>query len=88
MPLDTVKVPPGMEPLFAKAEELVSRFFRDRRDDPRRGTIEIFGERYVLVRAASLSVEFFAMVLRNRCRLSRQTVPDFADEMKALLSGE
>jgi two-component system, cell cycle sensor histidine kinase and response regulator CckA len=60
--LKTVKVPAGMEPLFAKAEELVSRFFRDRRDDPARGTIEIFGERYVLVRAASLSCEFFGTV--------------------------
>jgi signal transduction histidine kinase len=60
--LDTVKVPEGMEPLFRTAEELVSRFFRDRKDEPHRGTIEIFGERYVLVRAASLSVEFFSMV--------------------------
>ena len=39
MALNTVKVPAGMEPLFAKAEELVSRFFQDRRDDPERGTI-------------------------------------------------
>jgi len=30
--------------------------------DPTRGTIEISGERYVLVRAASLSVEFFSLV--------------------------
>ncbi len=38
---------------------MVSAYFRDRREDPERGTIEVFGERYVLVRAASLSVEFF-----------------------------
>jgi signal transduction histidine kinase len=62
MGLRTVKVPPEMEALFARAEELVSRYFRDRHDDPEHGTIEIFGERYVLVRAASLSVEFFALV--------------------------
>jgi signal transduction histidine kinase/predicted hydrocarbon binding protein len=58
----TVRVPPEMEPLFAAAEQIVSRFFRERCDDPSRGTIEIFGERYVLVRAASLSVEFFRLV--------------------------
>ncbi|MCA9680490.1 MAG: response regulator, partial [Myxococcales bacterium] len=62
MALGSVKVPAGMEPLFQTAEELVSRFFRDRKDDPGHGTIEIFGERYILVRAASLSVEFFSMV--------------------------
>ncbi len=62
MPLDTVSVPREMEPLFARAEQIVSRYFRDRKHDPAHGTIEIFGERYVLVRAASLSVEFFRMV--------------------------
>ncbi|MHC4442343.1 MAG: PAS domain S-box protein [Planctomycetota bacterium] len=62
MGLDTVQVPKEMEPLFAKAEEIVSRYFCERKDDPSQGTIEIFGERYVLVRAASLSVEFFTLV--------------------------
>src|SRR5215471_20377802 len=62
MALNTVNVPPKMELLFHRAEEIVSRFFSERRDDPSRGTIEIFGERYVLVRAASLSVEFFQLV--------------------------
>ena len=62
MPLKTVRVPPEMEAAFAQAEELVARYFRDRHDDPEHGTIEIFGERYVLVRAASLSVEFFSLV--------------------------
>ena len=47
---------------FAKAEEVVSRFFSERVDDPARGTIEIHGERYVLLRAAALSVEFFDLV--------------------------
>ena len=51
-----------MQAPFADAERHVSRYFRDRKDDPEHGTIEIFGERYVLVRAAALSVEFFALV--------------------------
>lgn len=62
MSLKTVKVPAEMAPAFEAAEQVVSRFFGDRRDEPARGTIEIFGERYVLVRAAALSVEFFSLV--------------------------
>jgi signal transduction histidine kinase/ActR/RegA family two-component response regulator len=58
----TVRVPPELAPLFAQAEGIVSRYFRDQRADPEHGTIEIFGERYVLVRAAALSVEFFGLV--------------------------
>jgi two-component system cell cycle sensor histidine kinase/response regulator CckA len=60
--LKTVRVPSSIEAPFAQAEEVVSKYFRDRKDDPTHGTIEIFGERYVLVRAASMSVEFFRLV--------------------------
>ena len=62
MPLRTVRVPPSMAELFEEAERTVSSYFARRRDDPAHGTIEIFGERYLLVRAASLSVEFFSLV--------------------------
>jgi signal transduction histidine kinase/CheY-like chemotaxis protein len=62
MALKTVRVSPEQEPMFARAEEIVSRYFRDQRSDPEHGTIEIHGERYVLVRAAALSVEFFTLV--------------------------
>ncbi len=51
-----------MRALFDRAEDAVAAFFRDRVADPERGTIEIRGERYVLVRAASLSLEFFDLV--------------------------
>ena len=57
--LKTVKVPAQFEPLFQKAQELVATFFSDRLEDPAHGSIEICGERYILVRAASLSVDFF-----------------------------
>jgi signal transduction histidine kinase len=62
MGLRTVRVPPGLESLFERAEEVVSRYFADTRRIPEEGAIEICGERYVLVRAASLSVEFFGLV--------------------------
>lgn len=60
--LRTVRVPDQFATLFARAEEVVSQYFLRRREDPECGTIEIFGERYLLLRAAALSVEFFALV--------------------------
>jgi signal transduction histidine kinase/ActR/RegA family two-component response regulator len=59
--LETVVVPEALSPIFTRAEEVVSRYFADRRDEPAKGTVEIAGERYVLIRAASLSVEFFTL---------------------------
>ena len=60
--LKTVSVPSEMAPLFRHAEEVVSRYFRERLDRPEHGSIEISSQRYVLVRGASLSVEFFGLV--------------------------
>ena len=57
--LNTVRVPSQFEPLFRKAQEYVSAYFGRKKEDPSTGTIEIFGERYILVRAASMSVDFF-----------------------------
>ena len=51
-----------MSAVFEAAEHVVSRYFAERGDSPERGTIEVHGERYVLVRAAALSVEFFGLV--------------------------
>ena len=52
----------SLSAVFARAEDVVSRYFADRQHRPEHGTIEIAGERYILVRAASLSVEFFSLV--------------------------
>ena len=60
--MKTVKAPAEMAALFERAEEMVSGYFGRLRHDPERGMIEVPGERYVLVRAASLSVEFFGLV--------------------------
>ncbi|MBI5488391.1 MAG: response regulator [Deltaproteobacteria bacterium] len=60
--MKTVRAPVELAALFERAEEMVSAWFARRRDDPERGVIEVLDERYVLVRAASLSVEFFALV--------------------------
>jgi two-component system sensor histidine kinase/response regulator len=58
----TVEVPETLQPIFAEAERIVCSLFEDRREQPSEGLIEIAGERYVLVRAASLSVQFFQLV--------------------------
>jgi signal transduction histidine kinase/DNA-binding response OmpR family regulator/predicted hydrocarbon binding protein len=62
--LRTVSVPEPMVPLFAQAQDYVSRYFAERRFDPTKGTIEIFGQRYMLVRAGAMSVDFFDQILR------------------------
>lgn len=59
MALSTVKVPASIEPLFEHAQKYVEGYFRHLKSDPTQGTISVNGERYVLVRAASLSVNFF-----------------------------
>lgn len=60
--LRTVRVPKDVEPVFLRAQEQVARYFRERKEDPGLGTISIAGERYILLRAASMSVEFFDLV--------------------------
>jgi PAS domain S-box-containing protein len=60
--LRTVKVPAAFAPAFEAAQAYVSRYFEARESDPEKGTISISGERYILVRAASMSVEFFDLV--------------------------
>jgi PAS domain S-box-containing protein len=60
--LTTVSVPEQFAPIFQKAQDYVARYFADRVEDPAQSSIIISGERYILVRAASMSVEFFEMV--------------------------
>ncbi|MCB0479487.1 MAG: XylR N-terminal domain-containing protein [Crocinitomicaceae bacterium] len=55
----TVSVPKEMSAPFEKAEELVREYFRNIIARPSEGNIEIEDERYVLLRASSLSVGFF-----------------------------
>jgi two-component system cell cycle sensor histidine kinase/response regulator CckA len=60
--LNTVRVPEKFASLFEQAQHYVSRYFAQLQRAPERGTLEVAGQRYVLVRAASMSVEFFEMV--------------------------
>jgi len=62
--LTTVKVPAPFEAPFLRAQDYVERYFADRVENPDGATISIAGERYVLLRAASLSVEFMELVMK------------------------
>jgi PAS domain S-box-containing protein len=59
----TVKVPEQFEQIFARAQEAVARYFSARAEEPEKGCIEIAGERYILVRAASMAVDFFSTIV-------------------------
>lgn len=61
-PLRTVRVPEAVASPFRRAQDYVERYFRGKSFNPRQGTISISGERYILLRAASMSVEFFDLV--------------------------
>jgi diguanylate cyclase (GGDEF)-like protein len=61
--LTTVRVPAPFVDEFRRAERFVSSYFEQFRREPERATIAIAGERYLLLRAASLSVEFVDLVM-------------------------
>jgi signal transduction histidine kinase len=58
----TVFVPDDLRPQFDRAERTVHDYFQQVIADPARGWIEIAGQRYVLVRASALSIDFLTTV--------------------------
>ncbi len=76
--LKTVRVPDALAPLFELAQSYVARYFADQTSEPERARIEIAGQRYVLVRAGALSVEFYELVKRLYAR---------ADEAQSVAHG-
>lgn len=62
MTLKSVKVPVAIEDLFGEAENYVENYFKGLKLTPSKGTIEIQGERYILVRAASMSIHFLQFI--------------------------
>ncbi|MES2397281.1 MAG: ATP-binding protein [Bacteroidota bacterium] len=55
---NTVNVPDAMKPLFDLAQKNVGDYFRELKMDPSQGTIEINDQRYILIRASALSIDF------------------------------
>lgn len=62
--LKAVKVPKKFEAIFKKAEKITLKFFEKKELNVSQGKIEISGERYLFVRAASLSCDFFECILK------------------------
>lgn len=57
-----VSVPDGTHPVFARAQAAIAQLFERFRARPAEGRIEIGGHRYLLLRAAAFSVEFYRTV--------------------------
>ncbi len=62
MALKSVKVPVAFSALFEQAQKYVEDYFSKKEQDPSKGVIRIGGERYILVRAASMSVHFLELI--------------------------
>ncbi|MBI3509610.1 MAG: XylR N-terminal domain-containing protein [Bacteroidetes bacterium] len=60
----TVKVPAEVSDLFENAEKVVDKYFRNLKMDPTKASIEVNGQRYLLVRASALSLEFLESIQR------------------------
>ncbi|MBU1343008.1 MAG: LuxR C-terminal-related transcriptional regulator [Proteobacteria bacterium] len=60
--LNTVSVPDDLRHVFLTAQEYVKNYFSFVQSDPEKGLIKFSGERYILVRASSMSKEFFDMM--------------------------
>ncbi|MCK5837354.1 MAG: XylR N-terminal domain-containing protein, partial [Desulfobacula sp.] len=60
--LDTVNVPKNLQRVFRRAQNYVKHYFSITQQDPEKGSIKFSGERYILVRASSMSKEFFEMM--------------------------
>lgn len=60
--LNTVSVPDDLQDVFLTAQNYVRNYFSDIKQDPEHGLIQFSDERYILVRAASMSKEFFEMM--------------------------
>ncbi|MBC7901900.1 MAG: response regulator [Gemmatimonadaceae bacterium] len=61
-PGSSVSVPEEMKEVFDLAQQTVSEYFQNLNIDPSKGTIEINDQRYVLVRASTLSKDFLDTV--------------------------
>jgi son of sevenless-like protein len=69
-----VKCPEPFEPLFARAEEHMAEFFSKLGRVPEKGEINISGERYVLARAVTFSVQFKEILEQEYGRLAAEKI--------------
>lgn len=60
--LNTVSVPDDLHKVFLNTENYVKKYFSTMKQDPTKGLISFSNERYILVRASSMSKKFFDMM--------------------------
>ncbi len=61
--VSSVHVPENMKEPFSQAEKSVLSYFQNLVLNPSKGSIDIEGERYILVRASALSYDFFHTII-------------------------
>ncbi len=69
-----VKCPETFEPLFVQAEKDMTSFFSELKREPENGTISIQGERYVLARATTFSVQLKVILEKEYGRLAAEKI--------------
>lgn len=69
-----VKCPEPFEPLFVEAEENMEMFFKELDRTPEKGEIKISGERYVLARAVTFSVQLKEILEKEYGRLAAEKI--------------
>ena len=79
--MKSVKVPKKFEPIFKKTEKIVQDFFEKKDFDVSKGTIEISGERYLFIRASSLSVDFFECISNLYKGSNEKEARDFSRQL-------
>lgn len=62
--LRTVITPESLQPIFDKAEKNVGKYHSSLVINPEKASIEISGQRYLLVRASALSIEFLDGIMK------------------------
>lgn len=69
-----VKCPEPLEPLFVRAEKDMTNFFSGLNRVPEKGEINITGERYILARAATFSVQLKEILEKQYGRLAAEKI--------------
>ncbi len=66
----TVSCPEALEPLFMQSEQSMQQFFAGEKSHPETGTLTISGERYIMARAATFSVELRKLLEQQYGRIA------------------
>jgi predicted hydrocarbon binding protein len=69
-----VRCPETFDPLFVKAEKDMLSFFDELKLNPEQGTISIHGERYILARATTFSIQLKVILEKEYGRLAAEKI--------------